>query len=87
MNENIVYTTHAICHTYQLNQEVINEMVSWGIAEPFGENPEKWLFTQNDYERIGRASRFRKELNINIPGTALALQLLEEIQKLRDEEY
>lgn len=87
VNENIIYTTHAIRHTHKLSQETINEMVSWGIAEPSGCNPEKWLFTQKDYERIERALRFRKELNINIPGAALALQLIEEIQNLRNKEY
>ena len=87
MSDNILYTTHAICRSHELNQDTINEMVSWGIAEPSGTKPEKWLFTHRDFERIGRASRFRKELDINIPGAALALQLLEEIQNLRDKEY
>ena len=87
VNENIIYTTYAICHSHKLSQESINEMVSWGIAEPSGNKPEKWLFTQKDYERIGCALRFRKELDINIPGAALALQLLEDIQDLRNQEY
>ena len=62
-------------------------MVSWGIAEPSGNKPEKWLFSHKDFERIGRASRFNKELEINIPGAALALQLLEDIQNLRNKEH
>ena len=87
MNENIIYTTHAIINSHELSQETINEMVSWGIAEPSGNKPEKWMFTQKDYDRIGRALRFKTELDINIPGAALALQLIEEIQILRDKEY
>ncbi len=87
VNENIIYTTYAIRHTHGLSQEAINEMVSWGIAEPSGNKPEKWLFTQKDCERIGCALRFRKELDINIPGAALALQLLEDIQDLRNKGY
>ena len=54
------------------------------IAEPTGNQPEKWFFTHKDYERIGSASRFKEELEINIPGAALALQLLEDIKKLRN---
>ena len=87
MNENILYTTYAICDSHKLTHENINEMVSWGIANPFGNKPEKWLFTQNDYERIARAQRFRNELDINIPGAALAIELIEEIQLLRNKEY
>lgn len=85
-NDNIFYTTNAICYSYKLNQATINEMVSWGIADPSGNKPEKWLFTHNDFERIGRALRFRSELEINIPGAALALQLLDDIQNLRNQE-
>jgi chaperone modulatory protein CbpM len=83
-NENIIYTTNAVCNSYKLNQDTINEMVSWGIADPAGTKPEKWQFTHEDFERIGRATRFRNELEINIPGAALALQLLEDIQNLRN---
>lgn len=87
MNENIIYTTYAICHSHNLNKEIVYEMVSWGIADPIGNSPENWQFTQNDYERIERAERFRKELDINIPGAALAIDLIDEIQHLRNKEY
>ncbi len=87
LNDNIFYTNYAVCCFYDLNQVTVNEMVSWGIAEPSGSKPEKWLFTHKDFERIGRALRFRNDLEINIPGAALALQLLEDIQNLRSQEY
>ena len=87
MNENILYTTQAICNSHKLNQESINDMVEWGIACPLGNGPEKWLFSHDDYERIGRAQRFRNELDINIPGAALAIELIEELEQLRNKEY
>lgn len=87
LNDNVFYTTKAVCKSYKLNQNTVGEMVSWGIAEPSGNKPEKWLFSHKDFERIGCASRFNKELEINIPGAALALQLLEDIQNLRNKEY
>ena len=87
LNDNVFYTTKAVCNSYKLNQSTVGEMVSWGIAKPSGNKPEKWLFSHKDFERIGRASRFNKELEINIPGAALALQLLEDIQNLRSKEY
>jgi len=83
---NVFYTTKAVCTRFQLNEDAISEMISWGIAAPVGNKPGKWAFTEEDCERIGCASRFNKDLEINIPGTALALQLLEEIQNLRNKE-
>ena len=87
LNDNVFYTTKAVCKSYKLNLSTVGEMVSWGIAEPSGNKPEKWLFSHKDFERIGRASRFNRELEINIPGAALALQLLEDIQNLRNKEH
>ncbi len=84
MNDNVFYTTYAICNSQKLSKENINEMVTWGIANPYGECPEKWLFTHEDFERIARAQRFRNDLEINIPGAAFALELIEEVKKLRE---
>lgn len=84
MNNKVFYTTKAVCIYHRLTLEAIAEMVSWGIAEPIGSEPEKWLFSQLDYDRIGCANRFRNELEINIPGAALALELLDEIDEIRE---
>ncbi len=86
LNDNVFYTTNAVCYTYKLKPDIINEMVACGIAEPSGNKPEKWLFTHEDFERIGRASRFNAELEINIPGAALTLQLIDDIQNLCNKE-
>ena len=83
MNSNIYYTTQAVCVAHELTEDTIAEMVSWGIADPKGARPNKWIFSQNDFERIGCATRFSEELDINIPGAALALELLDELNKVR----
>ena len=46
--DNVFYTTKAVCYSYKINPELIYEMVSWGIANPTGSKPEKWLFTHKD---------------------------------------
>ena len=83
MNENIFYTTNAVCFSHRLTKDTIAEMVSWGIAGPIGNKPEKWLFSQSDYDRIACAVRFGEELNINVPGAALAIELIDELNKIR----
>ena len=85
MNNKVFYTTNAVCDSYKLTRAAIVEMVSWGIATPTGNKPDKWLFSEADYVRIGCATRFRNELEVNIPGAALALQLLEELDHIRKE--
>ncbi len=85
MNSTILYTVNAICSYHDINEEMLSDMVSWGIATPYGTAPNRWLFSQNDYERIGCATRFNKDLDINIPGAAMVLELLEELDKVRIE--
>ena len=72
-----------VCFSQRLAKDTVAEMVSWGVAEPIGDKPEKWLFSQLDYDRIACAIRFRDELEINIPGAALAINLLDELNKMR----
>ncbi len=85
MSSNIVYTTNAICSYYGLKKDVLVDMVLWGIASPLGSSPDKWQFTQRDYERIGCAYRFHRDLEINIPGSAMVLELLSELDRVRIE--
>jgi chaperone modulatory protein CbpM len=83
MDTTVIYTTKAICLYHHISNDVLSDMVSWGIASPSGLTPERWLFSQDDYDRIGSALRFNKDLDINVPGAALALQLLDELNKVR----
>ena len=79
----VSYTLAAVCHHQHLSKEIVVEMVSWGIATPTGIRPERWWFDESEYDRIARAARLGQDLSINVPGAALALQLIEEVQLLR----
>ena len=85
MNNNVLYTTKAVCSNHKISNEILSDMVSWGIATPLGTSLQRWLFSQDDYDRIGCASRFNKDLDINVPGAAMALELLDELDKIRRE--
>jgi chaperone modulatory protein CbpM len=84
MKNNIVYTTQAICMKYGISSSILSDMVSWGIANPSGYCVDKWLFTKVDYDRIGCAARLHEDLDINIPGAALAIELFEELSKIKN---
>ena len=83
-SDKIIYNKRAICSSFNISNEMLLDMVSWGIASPSGSSPDKWLFSHSDYERIGRAIRFNKDLDINVPGAALALELLDELGRIRN---
>lgn len=70
----------ACCH---LSVTVLTEMVQEGVLEPHGGAPEDWRFPQTALARLQRALRLQHDLGLNMPGVALALDLLEENRALR----
>lgn len=63
--------------------EWIVELVEEGILEAEGQDPGRWHFSGVSLTRVHRAMRLHQDLEINLAGVALALELLDEIAELR----
>ena len=63
--------------------ELIVELVDEGVLEPAGKDTGDWMFTGTCLVKTYTAIRLHQDLDINIPGVALTLDLLEEIRELR----
>lgn len=63
----------------------IIEIVDQGIIEPEGREPENWLFDDQMLCLIQKALRLHNDLEIDWPGIALAISLIEEVDFLRAE--
>ena len=62
--------------------EWIVELVDEGIIEPHGRDYSTWRFTGTCLVRARTAMRLQQDLNINIEGIALVIDLLEEVNEL-----
>lgn len=86
-NVNHEYTISLVrlCHGYQLPLEKLLLMVEYGIIEPLNARSShiKWQFSIDCIERIQTAINLENDLEINMAGTALVLELLDEIKLLR----
>lgn len=69
-----------VCH---LSLTQIELMVGEGMLHPRGNRPEQWSFTGLEIQRARRALRLQRDLELNLAGAALALELLDEIEQLR----
>ena len=65
-------------------QDLIMAWVSEGVLSPSGSSPEEWRFGGDSLKRARTAARLRFDLELKTPGVALALDLLEEITRLRN---
>jgi chaperone modulatory protein CbpM len=69
-----------ICHA---SEEFVVSLVAEGVIEPRGGDRARWRFTGRSVRRTQVAIRLHEDLDVNLPGVALALDLLEEIERLR----
>jgi len=83
LGEDMELTLAELCRTCQLPAERVYELVEWGIIEPLGREPAGWRFRWASVRRVRCALRLEHDLGVNLAGAALALDLLEELKRLR----
>ena len=72
-----------LCRACGLPAEHVIEFVEHGLLEPRGSEPRQWRFCELSVRRVYRAQRLERDLGVNVAGAALALDLLDELERLR----
>lgn len=83
------FTLHEICAHGDCHAELVLKMVSYGIIEPVGElapaESRDWQFDLAALIRLRKAIRLQRDLKMNLPGLAMSLDLLDELDNTRHE--
>jgi chaperone modulatory protein CbpM len=69
----------------QTPEDLIMAWVSEGVLSPAGGSPQDWRFSGDSLKRAKTAARLMHDLELNLPGVALAINLLEELDLLRSQ--
>lgn len=72
-----------LCRACATQADLIVELVNEGVLSPRGQQPDHWLFTGMHLQRARVALRLQNDLGVNLAGAALALELLDELDRLR----
>ena len=72
-----------LCALCQVTEELVVEIVLEGIVEPSGSERAQWRFSGVAIARVQRVARLQRDFGVNLPGAALALDLLDELERLR----
>lgn len=83
LDEDVEMTLAQLCQACELSEAQIIELVEQGIIDPLGPEPAEWRFVSISLRRVRITRNLQRDLGVNAPGAALALELLEEIEKLR----
>lgn len=73
-----------LCHHVGVWAEPVLEMIEFGVIEPeSADNSTGWRFGAYTLKRTKTALRLKDDLQLNLSGLALALDLLDEVTDLR----
>jgi chaperone modulatory protein CbpM len=82
LDETVEFTLADVCRICGVHERLVVDIVEEGVVEPRG-NVGAWRFTGIAITRVQRVLRLQDEFEVNLAGAALALELLEEIERLR----
>jgi chaperone modulatory protein CbpM len=83
LDEHVRLSLTEVCRICGTREEIVVEMVREGVVEPAETDETTWLFSGRAVTRIQTTLRLQRDLEVNLPGAALALDLLEEIERLK----
>lgn len=83
-------STEEICRLSNISTDTVVKIVEFGIIKPEDDQiqsrlPEEWTFNPNVVSIAKKAVRLHNDLEIEWAGIALAIDLLEELEYLRNE--
>jgi chaperone modulatory protein CbpM len=65
-----------------LSSDFIVEMIEYGVIHPQGGSSAEWLFDLAHLKRIKAAQRLQRDLEVNMAGIAVVLDLIDEMNEL-----
>jgi len=78
-------TLEQLCDTCGVQTDWVISLVEESIIEPKRQGHSQWCFSGASLVRVRSAHRLQRDLGVNLAGIALALDLIEELDNLRNQ--
>lgn len=85
MDETTTVSLAEVCEKYHISEDLLREMIEQGLFNHPARPSQTIHIDQRALTRIQSACRLQEDLDINLPGVVLVLELLEELEHVRDE--
>ncbi len=83
LDDSVELSLAELCSACSVSEELVIEIVAEGIVEPSGPDRAQWRFSGIAVARVQRVLRLQQDFDVNLPGAALALELFEQLERLR----
>ncbi len=79
-------TLREMCEHGEVHAEYVIKLVDYGVINPVRDDGNRqWAFDLLALSRLRKAQRLQRDLKLNLPGLAVSLDLLDEVDGLRAE--
>lgn len=85
IEDELQFSLEELCRICEGDAQWLTDLVQHGALDPLGNTPQDWRFQGTALRRVRTAWRLTRDLQINAAGAALALDLLDEIQLLKQQ--
>ena len=83
VEQTLSFSFSGLCQACSSSQTQLLALVDEGILQPHGQGPADWVFQGSALRTARTALRLADGLQLGLAGTALVLDLLDEINSLR----
>ena len=83
LDDELTLSIREVCEVCGMEESLVVEMVAEGVAQPLDPGATSWTFSGTAVTRFRTAYRLQRDLDVNLAGAALAIELLEEIRRLK----
>ncbi len=77
------FSLEELCEICRIQSSEAEDFVRYDILVPNGTTVTQWTFDMEQLQRLRKAIRLQRDLELNYAGIALVMQLLAEIEELR----
>lgn len=77
------FSIATLCQATGASDDMVRSLVGEGLLQPTGSQPLEWCFDGAALRQTRRAVRLARDLELNLAGLALVMDLLNEIEDLR----
>ncbi len=83
VDESMEITIGELCRFCAVDAELVEAMINEGIIEPSRKRGAEWCFAMSTVKRTRVVVRLQRDLGVNLAGAALAIELLEQLERLQ----
>ena len=85
LSEDHKLTLKDICESCGLSESNVRIYIEESVVEVQGDDPKLWRFSEVSMIKIQKANRLERDLRLNPAGAALALDLMSQIEELKNQ--